>query len=70
MTHPDLNPTPEARLAMVIWAHEYAYGRLGSMGFWDSLSEGRKEICRRCLADIAAAAIKHGRTLEDMVVSP
>ena len=70
MSSRDLNPTPEARLAMVIWAHEYAYGRLGSMGFWDLLSDGQKRTCQSCLADIAAAAIKHGRALEDMAVSP
>jgi hypothetical protein len=70
MSNPDLNPTPEARLAMAIWSEAYARGRLGSMGFWESLSDSRKETCRRCLGEIAASAIKHGRTLEDMARKP
>lgn len=62
--HDDLNPTPEARIAMCIWSDEYAYGRLGSMGFWHSLSDSRQDTCRRVLADIAKAAIAHKRTLD------
>lgn len=67
MSHnPDLNPTPEARIAMSIWSNEYAYGNLGSMGFWNSLSPARQRICVVALADIASAAIAHGRSLQDL----
>lgn len=65
-TNPDLNPTPEARIAMAIWASEYASGSLGSMGFWDSLSETRQRVCTDALAQIASAATAHGRTLHEM----
>lgn len=63
----NLNPTPEARLAMVIWSDEYAFKqRVGSMDFWHNLDAGRQNTCRRCLRDIAKTAIAHGRSLEDM----
>ncbi len=43
----NLNPCAEARVAMMIWSHEYAYEqRGGSMDFYDGLSEGRKRQCR------------------------
>jgi hypothetical protein len=41
----NLNPTPEARVAMIIWGAEYAAQRGGSMDFWDSLSADRKRRC-------------------------
>jgi hypothetical protein len=63
----NLNPTPEARLAMVIWSHEYAFEqRGGSMDFWRALDAGRKRIARDLLRGVARAAISHGRTLEEM----
>lgn len=65
-TNPDLDPTPEARIAMILWDRGYAHSRLGSMGFWNSLTEGQQGTCRRVLADIAKAAMSHGRTLEEM----
>ena len=68
--NPDLDPTPEARIAMLLWSDEYAHGRLGSMGFWDSLTDGRKETCRRCLSEVAKASISHNRTLEQMARKP
>jgi len=42
----NLNPTPAARVAMIIWGREYAAQKGGSMEFWDRLDEDRK---RRCL---------------------
>jgi hypothetical protein len=68
--NPDLDPTPEARIAMLIWSSEYAHGGCGSMGFWNSLGDGRKNTCIRALADVAKAAISHGRSLEDMAKEP
>lgn len=65
-SNPDLNPTPEARIAMSIWNNEYAYGSLGSMGFWNSLSPARQRICIAALAEVASAAIAHGRSLEEL----
>ncbi len=66
MSNPDLDPTPEARMAMIIWSSEYASGRDGSMGFWNKLPDGSKNVCRRALADVAKAAISHGRTLDSL----
>ncbi|MBZ9888083.1 hypothetical protein LB559_09040 [Mesorhizobium sp. BR1-1-3] len=66
MNNPDLDPTPEARIAMMIWSNEYAFGSLGSMGFWKSLPMGRKRTCYAALADVAKAAISHGRTLDSL----
>lgn len=57
----NLNPHAEARMAMVIWSHEYAYEQSGgSMDFWDSLSEGRKRQAKE-LVDEIAAAVTAGR---------
>ena len=56
----DLNPTPEARLAMWWWGPEYARSGLGSMGFWDQLKDQRKDWCRRAVRDILEAAFSHG----------
>lgn len=41
----NLNPTPEARVAMIIWGKEYSEQRGGSMDFWDKLSPSRKKRC-------------------------
>ena len=42
----NLNPTPEARVAMIIWGKEYSEQNGGSMDFWDRLSESRKRRCK------------------------
>jgi len=42
----NLNPHAEARIAMVIWSHEYAFEqRGGCVDFWDSLSPWQKRQC-------------------------
>lgn len=41
----NLNPTPEARVAMIIWGKEYVAQGGGSMDFWDKLSPVRKKRC-------------------------
>ena len=51
----DLNPHKSAKLAMWMWPETYAESGLGSMGFWDQLSDERKDYCRRCVVDVAKA---------------
>lgn len=41
----NLNPIPEARVAMIIWGKEYSQQGGGSMDFWDRLSEEKKLRC-------------------------
>ena len=55
MAQRDLDPHKPARMAMWLWGANYAASGLGSMGYWDSLSEGAKETCRRAVADIEGA---------------
>jgi hypothetical protein len=42
----DLNPHKAAVVAMWLHGARYAKQGLGSMGFWSSLTESEKEICR------------------------
>ena len=42
----NLNPTPEARVAMIIWGHEYSQQAGGSMDFWDKLGHTQKRKCK------------------------
>lgn len=51
----DLNPTPEARFAMYHWHREYADSRLGSAGFWNSLTKRERNYCREAVTAILAA---------------
>lgn len=51
----NLYPHKPALIAMLLWNHEYAAQRGGSMDFWDKLSESDKRICRDALKDIEAA---------------
>lgn len=51
----DLNPHKPARIAMWLWGDAYAKSGLGSMGFWDSLTERQRNQCRLCVAEVAAA---------------
>lgn len=49
----NLNPHAEARMAMVIWSHEYAFEQQGgSMDFWDSLSPSRKKQATELVKEI------------------
>lgn len=69
MTEPrdNLNPTPEARLAMALWSHEYAYEQRGGvMDFWHSIGMARQRICRGLLRDVARAAVRHGISLDKL----
>lgn len=42
----NLNPTAQARVAMIMWGKEYSQQGGGSMDFWDRLSDDRKNRCR------------------------
>ena len=55
MARRDLNPHQPAKAAMWIFGSRYAESGKGSMGFWDSLSESDKELCRRCVVEIEKA---------------
>lgn len=56
------NPHAEARLAMAMWSHEYAYEqRGGSMDFWDNLHPARQRLCVDVVDGIMEAAKKNGR---------
>lgn len=58
----NLSPHAEARLAMALWSHEYAYEqRGGSMDFWDGLSPSRKRVCVDVLNDVLKAMEANGR---------
>lgn len=50
----NLNPTPEALIAMMIWGKEYSEQRGGSMDFWDTLGTSRKLQCFEGLNKIKA----------------
>lgn len=57
----NLNPTLEARVAMIIWGREYSQSRLGSMDFWDGLSEDRKSRCELVVEELR----KHLKTSKE-----
>lgn len=51
----NLKPHGEAMLARAVWGAEYSRQRLGCMDWYDTLSEARKQQCRKLLDDVAAA---------------
>lgn len=51
----DLNPHKAATFAMWHWHSRYAAQRLGSMGFWDSLTDREREFAQRAVMAIEAA---------------
>lgn len=58
----NLYPHAEARLAMVLWSHEYAHEQNGgSMDFWDAIGEQRQRLCKETVTDILAAEKENGR---------
>lgn len=57
----NLNPHAEARVAMMIWSHEYAYEQKGgSMDFWDSRTPGQKKQCVLAVDQILSARRANG----------
>lgn len=54
----NLNPTPEAKVAMIIWGKEYSEQNGGSMDFWDGLSEDRKKRCKLVVKALVTKEIR------------
>lgn len=48
----NLNPTLEARAAMIVWGRIYSEQKGGSMDFWDSLNDYNKRICKLVVEEI------------------
>lgn len=42
----NLNPTPEARVAMIIYGRAYSEQDGGSMDFWDKLDPYNQKVCQ------------------------
>lgn len=62
MSHDNLKPHAEARLAMWLWSHEYAYEQKGgSMDFWENLSANRKRFVVRMLDEVLSSLEENGR---------
>ncbi len=51
-TQRNLNPTPAAMVAMIIWGHEYSKLGCGSMDFWDGLSRDKQARCECVVAKL------------------
>jgi hypothetical protein len=51
----NLNPHKPAVIAMSMWGEEYSRQGVGSMEFWDKLSQLRKQICREVVARLDKA---------------
>ena len=49
----NLNPTPEAKVAMIIWGKEYSEQGGGCMDFWDRLGEDNKRRCRMAVEELS-----------------
>jgi len=60
----NLNPTPAAKVAMIIWGDKYSKQHGGSMDFWDRLTADQKSRCelvaRQQAVSICSEIIKHG----------
>ncbi len=61
MPNRDLNPHQAAMCAVWLWHDEYADSKLGTMGFWDSLSKSKKRTAVRMLKDITSRRPYTGR---------
>jgi hypothetical protein len=62
----NLNPHAEARLAMALWSHEYAFEqRGGSMDFWDSRTPHQKQICVEIVDELVRLAEAGRRALSE-----
>jgi hypothetical protein len=57
----NLNPTPEAIIAMAMWGYRYGAQLGGSMDFWDTLSEAEKRDCLALVARIKDADSRQRR---------
>lgn len=58
----NMRPHAEARVAMSMWSHEYAFEQKGgSMDFWDAIGTHRQQICRQVVDDVLRANKEVGR---------
>ena len=48
----NLNPTPAAQVARIIWGQEYAAQRGGTVDFWDQLSADRQRRCELVIEEL------------------
>ena len=62
----NLNPTPGARVAMVLYGPRYGAFSGGSMDFWDSLSDSERVLCSRTADDVLRAAAAHNYTAKPL----
>lgn len=60
----NLNPTPEAVIAMTLYGKEYSEQMGGSMDFYNSLSISRQLRCADLLDRIKEAMVKHSHSPE------
>ena len=51
----NLNPHKPARVAMVLYNERYASQGGGSIDFWNKLTEGEKDTCRKIVSEIESA---------------
>ena len=51
----NINGHAEARVARLLYNVEYAAQHGGLMDFWDTLTDGQKNTCRKCLDEILEA---------------
>ncbi len=57
----NLNLSPQAVVAMIIWGKEYSEQGGGSMDFWDQLDQPRKDRCRSVVNEIHKRGTEGGR---------
>lgn len=55
----NLNPTPEAVIAMCAWGTRYAAQNGGSMDFWDGLSAADQRLCAQIVESVRKADQYH-----------
>ena len=55
----NLKPHAEAIAAMYIWSAEYAAGKGGSMDFWDSLNDYKKNTARKLVQRVKSAPFEN-----------
>ena len=58
----NLNPVPEALVAMWIWGSEYAAQNGGSMDFYDRLSASRQRACARAVEQMKLALAREAES--------
>ena len=68
----NLNPSPQAVVAMIIWGKEYSEQGGGSMDFWDQLDKHRKNRCKSVVKEIHRRGVEKGKEevlgmIEDMM---